>query len=108
MGLTAARAASREIASRVMVELVKQLEGDPLDLALLAIERSLAESPFHRLATCPDVDTMREFIQRRSKRLECRHGRYQTLAEQARERRTILTEIEAVLAGRYDRHLRNK
>jgi hypothetical protein len=105
-GLTSAKALSREIARRVVVELVKELEADPLDLSLAAIERTLLGSPFQRLASCPDIDTASEFVERRVKRLRARCGGDLLPAEQARERDEVAAELRASLAHRYDRHLR--
>jgi hypothetical protein len=108
MQLTSARALSREIASRVAVELMKELEGDPLDLALAAIERDLIGLPFQRLASCPAIDTAAVFVDMRVERIRARSGRYLSPAEQASERRALMRELEGKLAGRYDRHLRSE
>jgi hypothetical protein len=104
--LTSARALSREIASRVILELMKELEGDPLDLALAAIERNLIGSPFQRLASCPAIDTAALFVEMRIERVRARSGRYLSPPEQASERRALMGDLEGKLARRYDRHLR--
>lgn len=106
MHLNSAKAIGREVARRVVKELAKELEGDPLDLALAAIGRDLLGCPFQRLATCPDINTIAEFVERRIRRIEDRQGRYLSTCRQAEERATILAEVEDLLTGRYDRHLR--
>ena len=106
-GLTSAKALSREIAARVVNEFLHELEADPLDLAFAAIERELLRSPFRRLASCPDIDLASEFVKRRMKAVEDRQGRYLSTAEQAAERRAILSTLTSLLAGRYDRQLRH-
>jgi hypothetical protein len=105
-GLTSAKALSREIARRVVVELMADLEADPLDLAFAAIERDLLQSPFQRLASCPDINLAAEFVKRRTKSVEDRQGRYLSPPEQAAERRAIESDLRDALAKRYDRQLR--
>lgn len=105
-GLTSAKATSREIAARVVAELMHEIDGDPLDLAFAAIERSLIGSPFHRLASCPKINTAADFVERRVERLQARSGRYLSPAEQANERAEIMHELRGVLANRYDWQLR--
>lgn len=105
-GLTSAKALSREIAARVVSELLNELEGDPLDLAFAAIERDLLRSPFQRLASCPEIDTAAEFVERRVERLRARSGRRLSDAEDDSERRAIADELMRLLSGRYDRQLR--
>lgn len=105
-GLSSAKAISQEIAARVIRELMTEIEGDPLELALAAVERDLIGAPVQRLASCPDINTISEFVQRRMKRVEDRQGRYLSQAEQVAERHAIAAEMRPVLAGRYDRLLR--
>jgi hypothetical protein len=105
-GATSARALSREVAIRVTAELMKEIEGDPVDLALAAIERDLIGSPFHRLASCPEIDTASLYVELRVDRLRARSGRFLSLGGQAAERALIISALTATLAGRYDRHLR--
>jgi hypothetical protein len=105
-GLTSAKALGREIAARVTVELLKELDGDPLDLALAAIERDLIGSPFQRLASCPDIDTVALFVELRVEQVRARSGRYLSPLEQTAERNRIAQTINLKLAARYDRSLR--
>ena len=105
-GLTSAKAISREIAARVVPALMSELEGDPLELALAAIERDLIGSPFQRLASCPEIDTASLFVEMRVERVRARCGRYLTEAEQDTERRALLGQLRLTLAARYDRHVR--
>jgi hypothetical protein len=105
-GMISAKAVSREIAARVVRALETELEADPLELALIAIERDLIGSPFQRLASCPNIDTISDLVERRVNRLRARSGRYLSPAEQTAERHIIADELTTVLAGRYDRHLR--
>ena len=105
-GLKSAKAISREIAVRVVSTLMKEIEADPLELALAAIERDLIGSPFQRLASCPEIDTASLFVDLRVERLRARCGRYLSSEEQSTERSALMMEVESLLAGRYDRHLR--
>lgn len=105
-GLTSARAVSREIAARVVSEFMRQLEADPVELAFAAIERDLLKSPFHNLASCPEINLAAEFLKLRIKRLEGRQGAYLSHPEQTSERASIDRELRALLAGRYDHALR--
>jgi hypothetical protein len=105
-GVASAKALSREIAARVVMAFLAELEADPMDLAFAAIERDLLRSPFQRLASCPDIDLAFEFVKRRIKAVEDRQGRYLAPVEQATEQRAILDDLQALLAGRYDRLLR--
>jgi hypothetical protein len=105
-GLTSAKSISREIASRVVSELMRELDGDSLDLALAAIDRVVIGSPFQRLAADPDINTANEFVELQVERVRARCGRTLHPNEEAAERRAILAELERLLAGRYDRQLR--
>jgi hypothetical protein len=105
-GLTSARAVSREIARRVVAEFFADLDADPLDLAFAAVERELLRSPFQRLASCPHINLSAEFVERRSRRIEQRHGRYLSPARQFEERAAIAAEMREALRNRYDRQLR--
>lgn len=105
-GLTSARALSREVARRVTAELMKEVEGDELDAVMAAIEHRLIGSPFQRLASCPEIDTASLLVELQVERVRARCGRYLSPAEQAAERHALMGEIEIVLTGRYDRHLR--
>jgi hypothetical protein len=105
MGLTAAQPLAREIARRVVVELRAEIDGltdDPLIAALQRVQRS----PFVDLATCPEIDTISLFVERRAERLHSRAGRYLTAGEQQRERRGIEREVTKALTERYSRHIR--
>ena len=102
---SSAKAQSRQIAARVTAELMKELDGDPLDLALAAIERDVIGSPFQQLASCPEIDTASLFVERRVERLRARSGRYLCSQEEQVERTLILREIERTLASRYARFI---
>lgn len=103
-GIAAVQPLAREIARRVVAELLADLQRDPFEATLAVLERG--GSPVVRLATCPEIDTVSIFVQRRVERLEGRGGRYLTSAEQSMERRRIAGEVEAALEGRYARCLR--
>ncbi len=57
------------------------------------------------LATSPEIDTFSEFVERRVYCLRARSGRSLSDVEDHAEKRAIGRELEAVLAGRYARHL---
>ncbi|QNP46065.1 hypothetical protein H9L14_01975 [Sphingomonas sediminicola] len=105
-GLTSAKGIGGEIAARVVPAVMREIEGDALELALAAIERDLIGSPFQRLASCPEIDTASLFVERQVERLRARSGRYLSPTEQLVERQTIAAEVTDVLAARYDRQLR--
>lgn len=104
--LTSAKALSHEIARRVVKALMKEVEADELSAVMAAIEHRLIGSPFQRLASCPEIDTASLFVDLQVERVRARSGRYLSPAEQATERSALMGEVEAALAGRYDRHLR--
>jgi hypothetical protein len=107
--LTSAKAQSREIARRVVIELMADIDADDLEAAVAAVERRLiGETPFQQLASSPEVDTASLFVERRAKRLQARAGKYLTQCEQEAERRIISREIRELLSSRYDRHLRSR
>lgn len=106
-GQISAKSIGREIARRVVAEFIADLEADPLDQAFAAIERDLLKSPFHQLATSGDINLYSDFVKRRIKRLEARHGHYLSPAAQGAERREIAEEMRLTLGARYDRQLRS-
>lgn len=105
-GITSAKAVSATIAERVVLALADELEADPIERAFAAIERDLIGSPFHRLASCPEINTVSEFVERRLEKFRSRAGRQLAPTEDAAERRAILDEVQAALASRYDWQLR--
>lgn len=104
--LTSAKGQSREVARRVVIELMKEVEADELSALMAAIEHRLSGSPFQRLASCPNIDTASLFVELQVERVRARSGRYLSPEAQAAERRALMREVEAALSGRYDRHLR--
>lgn len=99
---------ARDLARRVAEELAAFLvePDDPLLSALGEVHRNAFPSPVIVLATDPDVDTLSLFVEARVEALRNRSGRGLSSGEDAAERRTIIAEVEARLAGRYLRHLR--
>ena len=100
---------AEKIASRVIARLraeIEQVADDPFVAALSELEQKYAPSPFVRLATCPEIDTVSEFISCRIVRLQARGGRYLTAAQQQSELQVILDEVTTKLTGRYCKHLR--
>jgi hypothetical protein len=95
-----------ELARLVVAELLLEIDGvndDPLVAAL----RRATTSPVQTLATCPDIDTMSEFVERRISALRNRSGAYLTSAQQDAEKRCICASIERTLMRRDLRHLRS-
>ena len=103
-GAIAAHPLARQIASRVVREFMRELDGAADDPFLRKL-REASQCPFAVLATDPHIDTHRMFVDRRLARMIARGGRYLTGAEQKAEQAAIGEEIEKVLAGRYLRHL---
>lgn len=102
---------ANEIAERVVAELMSRLDqaaSDPFVTALASLEQRYAPSPFITLATCPEIDTISLFVERRVRRMRDRAGRYLSPAEQRAERGSISSELVQGLARRYCRHLRGK
>lgn len=99
---------ARDLARRVVQELAAFLAepDDPLLAALGEVARKAFPSPAAALATDPDVDTLALFIEARVEALRNRCGRGLSPADDAAERRAIMANVEARLAGRYVRHLR--
>lgn len=104
-GITAAEPLGREIARRVVAELLADLARDPFEAALAAIERQ--GCPIARLATCPVIDAAAVIIEQQVDRLRARGGRDLSDHERKAEWRHIATETEELLARRYGRHLRS-
>lgn len=105
-GITAAQPLAREIAARVVKELLAEIGGLAAEPLLVALQKA-APSPFVTLATCPETDTLSDFVQRRVDRLRSRAGAYLSPSSQIRERNAIAKEVSLLLFGRYLRHLRS-
>lgn len=98
---------AREIAARVVAAMLADLERtEPLQIALAALEQRVAPSPITTLATCPEIDSASEFVERRVEGVRSRHGRYLRPDEQKAERGAIAREVRSLLKLRYLRHLR--
>jgi hypothetical protein len=96
-----------ELARLVVAELLLEIDGvndDPLVAAL----RRVSSSPVQTLATCPEIDTMSEIVERRIAALRSRSGAYLSAAQQVAEKRSICASIERTLTRRYLRHLRSE
>lgn len=100
-GLRAVQPVAREIAKRVVEQMLVDLHLD--EFAALLAARTAPACPFRLLATCPEVATLDAFVGRRVTRMEARGGRYLSPGEQAVEQREISYEIERQLASRYAR-----
>jgi hypothetical protein len=98
-------AVAQEIATRVVAELLVEVDG-LVDDPFLAALQNARRSPFVTLATCPEIDTLSEFVERRVERLRARAGSYLAPAQQADERKAIAEDVEQTLSRRYLRHLR--
>ena len=99
---------ARDLARRVVEELTAFLAepDDPLLAALGEVARKAFPSPAVALATDPDVDTLSLYVEARVEALRNRCGRGLSPGDDAAERRAIMADVEARLAGRYLRHLR--
>lgn len=105
IGSSPTQVIAREMARRVIAELIADVSGqndDPLAAALMRFHRS----PFTELATCAEIDTLSSFLDERIKRVRSRGGRYLNANEQLAERRDIESILERRLSQRYARHLR--
>jgi hypothetical protein len=102
------QAKARAVAAQVVAELVLEIGkgDDPMIMALAELELQTKPGPVVRLATCPEIDTAAAFIERQILRLRARGGRYLAAHDQRAESAAIAAEVEAVLVGRYARHLR--
>lgn len=106
-GLTSPPIVAREIAARVVAAMLADIDRvDEISIALAAFEQQLLPSPIVTLATCPEIDTLEAYVERRVSHLRSRCGRYLTLAQQCEERNAIVAELGGGLAARYLRHLR--
>jgi hypothetical protein len=98
-------AIAAELARMVVAELRLEIEGvndDPL----VAVLQRATKSPVQTLATCPEINTIAMFVERRIAALRDRSGAYLSPAQQEHEKRTICASIERTLTRRYLRHLR--
>lgn len=96
---------AQEVAVRVVAELLTEIDGltaDPLVSAL----RQVDPSPVTALATCPEIDTLSEFVDRRVAKVRDRSGAYLSAAQQNQEKQDICRSIEQTLSRRYLKHLR--
>ncbi len=91
------------LASKVVAELVRELQSDPL---LAHLEHLSSQSPVLTLATDPDINSLDEIVERQVERLRARNGRYLSVLGQRAELSAIAAEVEPLLAGRFERHLR--
>lgn len=98
-GHRAVQPIAREIARRVVAELLTDLDRDPLEAALVE------PSAVRTLATCAEIDTVSLFVERRVERLRARAGRDLSPFQQAHERREVAIEITNLLSNRYARAL---
>src|SRR5689334_3361835 len=69
--LTAVQPIASEIARRVVDALISEIDGLSRDPLLSALQR-VSNCPFWLLATCPDIDTLSEFVDQRIDRLMSR------------------------------------
>lgn len=107
-GISSLPALAREIAARVTTAMLADIERvDELSIALAAIEQQMLPSPIVTLATCPDIETLDAYVERRVMRLRARSGRYLSLAQQVDEREAVVADMRGGLAARYLRHLRS-
>lgn len=91
------------LASKVVAEVLRELQSDPL---LTTLEQLTGQSPVLTLATDPEINTLDEIVERQVERLRARNGRYLSNLEQRAELIAIAAEVEPLLAGRFERHLR--
>lgn len=91
------------LASKVVAELVREVQTDPLLVHLEHLER---QGPVPTLAIDPEINSLEEILERQVERLRSRNGRYLSSLEQRAELTAIAGEVERLLAGRYERHLR--
>lgn len=81
--LTSSKVETREIVAHLVSQMPHEIEGDPPDLMLAAIERSLVGSPFQQLASCLEINTASEFLEGASIGYALEPGRYESPNEQA-------------------------
>lgn len=107
-GLASPPNVARMIAGRVVEAMLTDIAcDDPLALAMAAIEQQLLPSPFVTLATCPEINTLEAYVERRAGRLRSRSARDLSPIQQDAERESVAAEVQEVLTGRYLRHLRD-
>lgn len=87
------------LASKVVAELVREVQTDPL---LAHLEHLADDGPLPVLA----LHSLEEVIECQVQRLRARNGRYLSILEQRAEVKAIALELEPLLAGRFERHLR--
>ena len=92
------RGKAAALARRVLAELCRELERDPL---LARLEQLSDESPLATLTG--HIQGMVNKAQ--AQRLRARGGRFLSILEQRAEVQAIAADLEPTLARRYDRHL---
>ncbi len=107
-GLTSAAPLAIAVATRVVEEMQTHLAEtmDPFLAALGDARRRADPSPFAFLATDPDVDSFRLFVDARVERLRARYGRGLSAREDEAECRDLWSEVARKLARRYMNALR--
>lgn len=107
-GLTHADPVARILAQRVREELEAYFDegDDPLAQAMGDARRKLCATPFAKLATDPDVDTISLFVEGRVRRLCNRSGKYLPMQADKVECRVIMLEVQDRLFRRYLRAMR--
>jgi hypothetical protein len=76
------------------------------DLEVLFVG-SVKRSVRTALATDPEINTLDEIVEPQVERLRARNGRHLSPLEHRAGLSAIAAEVESLLAGRYERHLRN-
>lgn len=106
-GLKSAKSIAAYIAERVVAELDRERDADPLELTFAAVERALhPPCPIHTLASCPEINTAADFLRIRVRKLQDRSGRYLAGPGQAKEGSAVQAELRSLLASRYGRVIR--
>jgi hypothetical protein len=107
-GLTSAKGIARAIATRVVVEMLADLQRDDFTAALAKAENQFAPCPIFALATCEQINTVGAFVDRQCEAVRARSGRYLRPIEQEAERRDLMMDLIATLERRYDHHIRSE
>jgi hypothetical protein len=104
--LTSAKSIAREIANRVVAEMLTDLQRDDFTAALAKAENQFAPCPIFALATCEQISTVGAFVERQCEAVRARSGRYLRPSEQEAERQAIASQIISTMESRYARMLR--